>query len=64
VKIQTLPDRIRVTETNADDAHIAWDTGEARVAAEGHPVGCQWVVNGQPMIFRDGFETGSAGRWE
>lgn len=44
--------------------HIAWDTGEASVVAEGHPVGCQWWINGQPMVFRDGFETGDTGRWE
>jgi hypothetical protein len=42
---------------------IAWATGEASVVAEGHPVGCQWVVNGHEVIFYDGFESGDIGGW-
>lgn len=43
---------------------IISETGRATVAAEGLPVGCQWVLNGHEVIFYDDFEEGGAGAWQ
>lgn len=43
---------------------IADETGRANVAAQGHPIGCRWDLNGKRVLFYDDFESnGDSGRW-
>lgn len=43
---------------------LAWETGLAMIEAEGHPDGCRWWLNGDRVLFYDGFESGDTGQWE